>query len=567
MEVVIAFIIILFCAFGTGYYLKRKIYKEVDRLEAWKIDIMNQSIINELAKLKKLKMIGQTEELFERWRKEWDEIITSQLPEVEELLFDAEDYADKYRFRKAKATLIHIESILKETELQIEHIINEINHLISSEKDNSQEAEEAKQLFKKMKKGLIAHAHVYGKAQPRLEEELNSILEGLKQFDVETESGNYLIARDILSEQKDRLSSLQKKMEEIPKLLSKCQTIIPQQIQELRQGYLEMKEKGYPLNHIEFDHELKNMNEKLIQCKKQIEEGKTEGIKEGLEEINEMVETLYDMLEKEVYASHFVKSEIVSSGEKLNMLLEQKKETEEETMLVKQTYQLSESEIENLREIEKKLNQLKKQYEHIVSSLEQAHVAHTVLKEELEEFLNQLESTRLQHEKYREMLHTLRKDELEARDKVKELKRIMLDIKRTIQKSNVPGVPVQFLDKVDDAQNSLEKVIQKLEEIPLDMQAVQQNLDHAVMAIENLKSETEEMIEQVYLIEKVIQYGNRYRSRNKLLASKLTEAEKLFRNYEYTQSLEQAAAAIEEIEPGAIERIQKIIEEDLKNKE
>lgn len=566
MEVVIALIIILFCVFGTGFYFKRKVYKEVDRLEAWKIDIMNKSIIDELAKLKKLKMIGQTEEMFERWRKDWDEIITSQLPEVEELLFDAEEQADKYRFRKAKNTLIHIDSVLKETEQQIENIVEEINHLISSEKNNSVEAEEAKKLFKQLKKTLIAHAHVFGKAQKKLEEELYAISEGLKRFDLETESGNYLIARDILTEHKSKLSHLQGKVDEIPKLLSQCQTVIPQQLQELRQGYEEMKDKGYPLNHIDIDQELKSIQDRVDQLKGKLEDANIEGVKEGLEEINEILETLYELLEKEVYASHFVKSEIVSTGEKLNNLLEQKKVTEEETMLVKQTYQLSESEMENMREIDKKLNHLKKQYQQIVSSLEQSHVAHTVLKEELEEFLNQLEATSIHHEKYREMLHTLRKDELEARDKVKELKRIMLDIKQTIQKSNVPGVPFQFLDKVNVAQHSLEKVMQKLEEVPLDMQSVQRDLDDAVLVIDNLKSETQEMIEQVYLIEKVIQYGNRYRSRNKILANKLSEAETLFRNYEYSKSLEQAAAAIEEVEPGAIDRIQKLIEEDLKNK-
>ncbi|HZH62547.1 MAG TPA: septation ring formation regulator EzrA, partial [Metabacillus sp.] len=96
MEVLIGLVLLICILSGAGYMFRRKIYKEVDRLEARKIEVMNRSIIDELSKVKELKMTGQAEELFEQWRSEWDEIITSQLPEIEELLFDAEEFADKY---------------------------------------------------------------------------------------------------------------------------------------------------------------------------------------------------------------------------------------------------------------------------------------------------------------------------------------------------------------------------------------------------------------------------------------------------------------------------------------
>ena len=56
-----------------------------------------------MQKVKQLNMNGQTEERFEKWRNDWDEVITEKLPDLEELLFDAEEFIDKYRFKKAKA--------------------------------------------------------------------------------------------------------------------------------------------------------------------------------------------------------------------------------------------------------------------------------------------------------------------------------------------------------------------------------------------------------------------------------------------------------------------------------
>ncbi|BBP91588.1 hypothetical protein BsIDN1_52060 [Bacillus safensis] len=45
MELIIGLIVILLALFSVGYFLRKKIYKEIDRLEAWKIEILNRSIV------------------------------------------------------------------------------------------------------------------------------------------------------------------------------------------------------------------------------------------------------------------------------------------------------------------------------------------------------------------------------------------------------------------------------------------------------------------------------------------------------------------------------------------
>lgn len=86
-----------------------------------------------MSKIKHLKMTGETEEFFERWREEWDEIVTAHLPKVEELLYDAEENADKYRFKKANQVLVHIDDLLTAAESNIEGILREISDLVTSE--------------------------------------------------------------------------------------------------------------------------------------------------------------------------------------------------------------------------------------------------------------------------------------------------------------------------------------------------------------------------------------------------------------------------------------------------
>jgi len=559
MEVIIGLILLLCILFGVGYILRRNIYKDVDRLEAWKIEIMNRSIIDELSKVKELKMIGQAEELFEQWRSEWDEIITTQLPEVEELLYEAEELADKYRFKKSKEVLQHIENVLITVDENIDKIIEEINELVTSEEKNKVESEEVKELYKKLRKTLLAHSHQFGKAYDKLDQILSGISDSLKEFDSETNEGNYLSARKILVGLKSELDALQIKVNEIPKLLTDCNISKPNLLSELEDGYKEMVGNGYFLEHIQVDQEIERMKKQLEGFRKQIEETEIEEVADALQGMQIAIDSIYDLLEKEVEASQFVKQKKSTIDEKLTKLTEQKMATLEETELVKQSYRLSENELDKQKLIEKQISQIEKKFAHIKQSLDSDHVAHSIMKEELEEIEKQINKLFEEHNEYREMLQTLRKDELEARERLNHLKQILLETIRNVQQSNIPGLPEDFVKLIDKAKREVQKVTEKLEEIPLNMTTVNKLLEETVQTVGEFKNTAEELIEQVFLVEQVIQYGNRYRSRNRQLSSSFSEAEMLFRNSEYGKSLEMAASALEQVEPGALKKIKILI--------
>lgn len=563
MEVVIGVLLVLLLLFGIGYFVRRNVYREVDRLEARKIEIMNRSLTDEMSKVKSLNMTGQAEELFERWRAEWDEIITTQLPEVEELLFDAEDHADKYRFKKSKQVLGHIENMLNAADQNIEQIIEEIYELVSSEEKNTTEIEDLREQFKKAKKTLLAHGHTFGKAHPALEAELLKIYEGMKEFDAETQSGNYLAARDVLMEKSEEMAVLANKIDLIPSLLSECTSAILLQLSELQDGYREMAEQGYFLEHIHIDAEAEKIRKRLLAFKEKIEETEIEGIQEALHEINESIETMYDLLEKEVHAHHYIKTETDKTETELFELDKQKLQTSEETELVKQSYQLTEQDFEKQRHISKQISMLRKRHDQLKLNLVKDQIAYSVLKEELTELEAQIQMVKAEHDAYRQMLLALRKDELAARQQLSELRLLLKESLRMIQKSNVPGLPDSYKQLAEEANQTVKKATAKLEEIPLDMVAVNVLLEDAAESVKKLTSETEEMVEHVFTIEKIIQYGNRYRSKDAHLAADLREAEGLFRNFHYNDSLEKAAAALESIEPGVLKRLESSVEEEI----
>ncbi|WP_246941255.1 septation ring formation regulator EzrA [Bacillus pinisoli] len=560
MEFIIVVILLLVGFFIYGMIVRKTIYKEVDRLEAWKIDIMNRPVTDEMSLMKGLNMIGQTEELFEKWRTEWDEIVTTELPNVEEALFDIEEYADKYRVRKAKQLAKEMNDQLQGIEDTIKSILLELQELVGSEEKNRLEIEELKQRYRDVKRTILAHSNSFGKAEAKLESLLEEVAAQFIVFDENMNNGDILLAKETVQSIATQLNQMDVLIEELPSLLKDCLYTTPNQIDELVQGVKEMTEEGFILSHLEIEKEVLAMREMLSEYLLQLEQANIDPVKEGIASLQEKIEGFYDQLEKEVVSKHFVQQQVTPLHVELSQLFDETTHTKTETEQVQLSYQLSDKDIEVQKQIETQINQLIKRFTGVKGSVEEKDIAYSIIQNELEDIQLQIEALKQSHQEFVSMLQTLRKDELYVKEKLSDMKKMLLDSKRLVQKSNMPGLPEAYLYEIKECNNQVALVADKLQEKPLHIPALTSLLEQALARVELLSTHTEEMVEQAYLVEQVIQYGNRYRGRSLHMAEKLAEAELSFRNFDYSRALEEAATALERVEPGALKKIQHLIE-------
>ncbi|MBW3111476.1 septation ring formation regulator EzrA [Bacillus sp. MCCB 382] len=560
MQYVIAGIILILIVFLIGFISRKKYYAEIDRYEAWKIDIMNKPVSDELSRVKQLNMTGQTEELFDGWRQGWDEIVAVQLPDVEELLFDAEEYTDKFRFNKTKEVLARIDQVLTQTEENIEQILKELNELVGSEEKNREEIQALQEEYRNSKKQLLAYRHTYGQTAKHIENVLDKLSEQINQFNELTEQGNYLDAREIVLSLAEEMKEVSYKMETVPKLITDCENVLPSQLSELEAGYTEMKDQGYTLDHIEVDKEVATLKETLLNFNKNLEELKVEEVEAGIQEIKVKVENLYDLLEKEVHAKHFVQQYRDQTTEGLIKAKEDNDDIQSELSIVQQGYHLHDADLSTPNEIDKKIIQLSKRHEMLMNKEETNATAFSNLSDELKEIRNGLEELNQQQSEFSLYLQNLRKDELATREKIQELKKKVAEASRMISKSNVPGLPADYKDLLDEVHRKIEQVNASLTEKPLNMKFIQETLLGAEDTVDHFYTKTGDLIENVVLSEKIIQYGNRYRSKYNSVREGLRTAEEAFRQYDYRKALEEAATTIEKVEPGALKKIEKMMD-------
>ena len=555
---IIALIILTIIAF----LYRRKHIRQIAKLEQKKLQIQHEPIFEEMTKIKQLNMTGETEEKFERWRNEWTEVMDIHMIELDSLLFDAEDFVDRFQYTKATNVEKAIDEKLEYCNERMSSILTELNELVGSEEKNRVEMEILKDQHRSARKKVLAHQHSFGTAVNPLEAELESFNPKFAEYDELTENGNYLQAREIvitLTENGEQVFPL---INQIPMLLAELQTKIPASIRELRNGMIEMEEQAYYLQHLGLTKYFKKLENEIMQLIERIGKLEMESIQEDTEAINNQIDSFYDALELEVTARQFVEEHHKQIGEKLTGIVKLTKETSEEAALVQQSYRLDEEEAKVPTEALEKLEQLNKRFEFLSSRLEEEASAYSSLQEELLAIANELEQIVEAREQFADGIKDLRNDETNVREKVDELSRQLQDTERSLTRGNIPGIPGDMDARLEEADEQIYIVRQSLEKAPLNMILVNNYLENARQSITDVSEKVDELLENVMLIEWIIQYGNRYRASNEEVHMRLLEAEKSFREYRYDKALEEAATAVEEVEPGAMKRIEELVQQN-----
>ena len=534
-------------------------------LEQQRREMQNKPINEELTKVKALNMNGQTEEMFDRWRSMNDEIKGEYVEVINELLQDIEDSIRGFKFKKATILEEEIKGYLKTASQTQDKIVAELNELIGSEEKNRVEIEELNEKYKAARKTLLAHQHAFGDALPALEERLEAFTPQSEQFNELTDNGNYLEARELVEQLQQEAENFLQLIQDIPTLLTDVQTNIPSSLAEIRGGYAEMEGQGYYLRHLELLEAFEHVDEEITVLKKDMKNLELDTIRQRIEDLNETIDYFYDVLENEVMAKQYLDKHCDSMFGKITKLQQSLRHTITEAEYVQESYHLSEEDADVPRECLRQLDLLQKRYDLVAMQVREGKSAYSSLRDELETIDLAVGKTMNIHEEFSRRMKNLRVDEEDARKRLAVIERTLQNTERMLNKANIPGIPAQLQAELEGVAELIYVVHEGLRQVPLDMSDVGQKVEETEQAMANVVQASEQLIEDVLTIERMIQYGNRYRATNKQLDERLTEAERAFVNTQYTKALEEAGAAVEEAEPGALEKVQQMVEADLRD--
>ncbi|WP_396128257.1 septation ring formation regulator EzrA [Exiguobacterium mexicanum] len=171
------------------------------------------------------------------------------------------------------------------------------------------------------------------------------------------------------------------------------------------------------------------------------------------------------------------------------------------------------------------------------------------------------------HERFIENTNSLRKEELEVRNKLDSWKRELSAHRRLLAKSAMPVVPTDLTSDMRQLQKGVQSLDEQFEKAPFNMTYIV-GLSHDVEeTMDNFRDRVKALLRQVTYAEQLLQYANRYRRRDNEVHIALTLAENKFLHGEYGTAVEIGERVLGRFDEGAAREIRQRVEKGLEQQE
>ncbi|MBO0472938.1 septation ring formation regulator EzrA [Enterococcus sp. DIV0840] len=555
--VVLAIIIIAAVLYLVGYFMRKKNQMKLDDLEKRKEELFDLPVIEEVDDVKKMHMVGQSQNTFREWNQRWTEISTRSFAELESQIFEVENLNETFRFMKAKKAVAEADQTMTEMESEVEIIRNGLKELRESEERNSLEVQKALDVYEEISKLLHDEKSEFGSAYPELQKQIKNIEIEFTQFVTLNTSGDPIEAREVLENAERHTYELDDVMKRIPPLYDELNRTFPDQLKEIEEGYKRLLADHYVFPEKNFEDELRRVQKRVKNSTVDLEKTEVDAVEVANRDTANAIDALYEIMEREINAKKYVMTNQKVVGDYIAHALKNNRQLMIELDHTSQSYTLNHNELGRSRGFQTEIEELIRRYEDFEPKMKE----HTVPYSEVQAFFKDcykiLDDIENQQVEIDDSLKELRKGEKAAQEKVDQYDFRLRNIKRHVEKQRLPGLPADYLEFFFVATDRIEELSKALNRIRINMEEIKKLSDLCNEDLELLDKKTNDLVNSAALTEQMMQYANRYRHTHEAIRVAMENSLELFsKEYRYQDALDEIGTALERVEPGAFRRIE-----------
>ncbi|MBO0439987.1 septation ring formation regulator EzrA [Candidatus Enterococcus ikei] len=555
--VVLAIIIIAAVLYLVGYFMRKKNQMKLDDLEKRKEELFDLPVIEEVDDVKKMHMVGQSQNTFREWNQRWTEISTRSFAELESQIFEVENLNETFRFMKAKKAVAEADETMTEMESEVEIIRNGLKELRESEERNSLEVQKALDVYEEISKLLHDEKSEFGSAYPELQKQIKNIEIEFTQFVTLNTSGDPIEAREVLENAERHTYELDDVMKRIPPLYDELNRTFPDQLKEIEEGYKRLRADHYVFPEKNFEDELRRVQKRVKNSTVDLEKTEVDAVEVANRDTANAIDALYEIMEREINAKKYVFTNQKVVGDYIAHALKNNRQLMIELDHTSQSYTLNHNELGRSRGFQTEIEELIRRYEDFEPKMKE----HTIPYSEVQAFFKDcykiLDDIENQQVEIDDSLKELRKGEKAAQEKVDQYDFRLRNIKRYVEKQRLPGLPADYLEFFFVATDRIEEMSKALNRIRINMEEINKLSDLCNEDLELLDKKTKDLVNSAALTEQMMQYANRYRHTHEAIRVAMENSLELFsKEYRYQDALDEIGTALERVEPGAFRRIE-----------
>lgn len=563
---VLVIVIIAAVLYLIDYFMRKKNQEQLDELEVRKEALFDLPVFEEIDDIKKMHLVGQSQNSFREWNQRWVELSTRSFAELESQIYEVENQNEIFRFMKAKKAVVEANETMTEMEAEVEVIRNGLKELRESEERNSLEVQKALDVYEELSKSLKDDKASFGPAYSEIQKQLRNVEIEFTQFVTLNTSGDPIEAREVLEDAERHTYELEDLMKRIPPMYEELNETFPDQLKEIEEGYNQLLADDYVFPEQNFAEEIQHAKKRVENSMADLEKTEIAAVEVANRDTATAIDALYEVMEREIEAKKYVVTNQKIIDDYISHSLKNNRQLMIELDHVSQSYTLNNNELGRSRGFQTEIEEIIRRQK----DLEPRMKEHTVPYSEIQAFykecykiLDDIENQQLEIDA---SLKELRKGEKVAQEKVDEYEFRLRSIKRYVEKQRLPGLSADYLEFFYVATDRIEDLSRALNKMRINMDEINRLCDLCEDDLELLDKKTKDLVNAAALTEQMMQYANRYRHTHENIRSALDKSMYLFSTeFRYQDALDEIGTALEAVEPGAFKRIEDFYFKNINN--
>lgn len=545
--VVLALIIVIILL----HFIKKlevKTYRDkVKNLELQRNVVASTPVLLELSKVEPIIKNDKMEEKYNKWHDEFISLKENRLTLIDDMLIDLDIYIDKRDYKSCGYRMAKVEMEIYKVREAADHLLDEIKDVTLSEEKYRSIVTKLKTKYRLLNKDFQEHKQLYENMQEAIGLQFENIERRFMDFEKVMEDNEYGEVVHIVKALDTMIEHIEVIVKETPDVLMMANQFIPKRIKEVRATYDEMVKENYPLEYLNIDYNIEEIEKNVKTILDKVSVLNLEGCMFDLKTMLSYLDSLFIDFEKERLARKVYEEiegdfskKIAKTNKLVNDILVQLDD-------IKNLYDLHEEDVQNIYDINKNLVVINDDYNKLLAKVGGSNAPYSMVHKEIEELTNRLKTTEDNLDEALKTLGNMYDDEERAREQLDEIQEFLKQCKLKMRSYKLPIITDNYFVQLSEANEAIGEVVKELEKKPIVITVLNTRVDTARDLVLKLYNTTNEMIRMAQYTEIAIVYGNRYRNTPEVSAG-LDDARVKFFMGDYKKSLDIAIKSISIVE-------------------
>lgn len=512
-----------------------------------------------IEKLTKMKLSGASDDRFNQLKVEYHKQEEEIFSDILRQMRGAEYKNTEFKVFGANQDLKKVNISLDQFEEKIAEISQGFDELLKSNELNATHSEELQKKYQTLRKQVLTQSFSYGPATDKLEDELSEIANLLDNEKQLTSKGDHIEASQILDDIKIKLGLITDQLKVIEPLFHDLNEVFPGQVDEIKFVFQKLDKQHFKFNDDivaliqEVQKEIEESNEKLGELN-------FDAVNTNNEDIKQRIDDLYETLTLEIDGKRDVLKEQKPVLDYLNHAVFQHNRLDKRIQKLQESYILTDKTLDTFKNNFDTLNEVRREYDSDVQSIADKQVIFSQVRNDFKDIVKELDEIETNEKDINDELNQMLTSEQIARNSVDEYAKRLEIQKKMIEQLRLNGLPDDYLDYFYMVYDEINKLYDDLDADQINMEDISKAVIITQEDLNNLVEKTSKLKYNVQLAEKLLQYANRYATKNKEFSDELARARSLFDDdYNYQESVDVISKALEEVESGSVDRIKETI--------